>query len=105
MRDPKTYYVYFMASVQRHHVLYTGITCNLPRRVYQHKTKYFPGFTSKYNVNRLVFYESYSDPMEAIGREKEIKAWRRSKKVRLIESMNPNWNDLARDWFPAVRVA
>jgi putative endonuclease len=79
-------------------VLYTGITGNLLRRVWQHKQKLVPGFTSRYNLTRLVYYERFFYPDAAIDREKEIKGWRRSKKIKLIESMNPCWEDLAKDW-------
>jgi putative endonuclease len=79
-------------------VLYTGITGNLTRRVWQHKIKLAPGFTSRYNLTWLVYYERFFYPDAAINREKEIKGWRRSKKINLIESMNPRWDDLAKDW-------
>ena len=79
-------------------VLYTGITGNLPHRVWQHNNKLVPGFTSRYNLTRLVYYERFFYPAAAIAREKEIKGWRRSKKIKLIESMNPRWDDLAKDW-------
>jgi putative endonuclease len=98
MRVPKHFYVYIMTSGPRSHVLYTGITVNLPRRIFQHKHKLIPGFTSRYNVTRLVYYQMFVYPGDAIAREKEIKGWRRSKKIALIESMNPHWRDLAMDW-------
>jgi putative endonuclease len=79
-------------------VLYTGITGDLAHRVWEHKGKLIPGFTSRYNLTRLVYYERFFYPDAAIDREKEIKGWRRGKKVRLIESMNPRWDDLAIDW-------
>lgn len=79
-------------------VLYTGITGHLPHRVWQHKNKLGAGFTSRYNLTRLVYYEQFIYPDAAIAREKEIKGWSRAKKLRLIESMNPTWNDLAKDW-------
>ena len=85
----RTYYVYILASRSR--ALYTGVTRDLTRRVSEHKQKLVPGFTSKYNINRLVHYEDFRDARGAIGREKEIKAWRRSKKIALIESGNPTW--------------
>ena len=78
-----------MASNSRHHVLYTGVTGNLPRRVFQHKHKLIPGSTSDYNVTRLVYYEMSYYPDVAIAREKEIKGWRRSRKIALIEGINP----------------
>jgi putative endonuclease len=98
MRKPKHFYVYIMANNARDHVLYTGVTGNLSRRVFQHKHKQIPGFTSRYNVTRLVYYEIFCYPDMAIAREKEIKGWRRSKKIALIEGMNPHWHDLAAEW-------
>jgi putative endonuclease len=75
-------------------VLYTGVTSNLKKRVYEHKNKIVKGFTQKYNVNKLVYYETYSSPFEAIAREKQIKAGSRTRKNRLVESENPRWRDL-----------
>ena len=98
MLTPKRFHVYIMTNRPRSHVLYTGVTGNLPHRVFQHKNKLVPGFTSRYNLTRLVYYECFVYPDAAINREKEIKAWRRSKKIRLIESMNPHWRDLAERW-------
>jgi putative endonuclease len=97
----RTYYVYIVASASG--VLYTGITNNLQSRVGQHRLKLVPGFTQKYNVTKLVYFELFADVRVAIVREKEVKAWRRAKRVALIESMNPRWADLASDWFPATR--
>jgi putative endonuclease len=74
--------------------LYTGVTNNLERRMYEHKQKLIPGFTTKYNISRLVYYEATED-VAAISREKQIKGWLRSKKIALIESVNPNWEDLS----------
>ena len=82
----------------RSHVLYTGVTGNLPSRVFEHKSKLIPSFTSRYNLTRLVYHEMFVYPAEAIAREKEIKGWRRSKKIALIESINPHWHDLAAEW-------
>ena len=93
----KEYYVYIMTS--RTGTLYVGVTSDLPRRVHEHKTKAFPGFTAKYNVNRLVHFESTDDVRDALAREKQIKGWRRSKKLALIKSDNPKWQDLAEDWY------
>lgn len=87
------YYVYLMAS-RRNGTLYLGVTNNLVRRVYEHKNKVVPGFTSRYGVDRLVWFECYDDPENAIAREKDIKKWRRAWKLRLIEQMNPDWRDL-----------
>ena len=93
----KTYYVYLLAS--KTYTLYAGMTGNLEGRIRQHKEKEVPGFTSRYNVTRLVHYEEYQYVRDAIAREKQIKDWRRSKKIALIESLNPEWKDLAADWF------
>jgi putative endonuclease len=82
-----------MAS-SRNGTLYLGITNDLVRRVYQHKTRALPGFTSQYRVNQLVWYECYDAPINAIAREKELKKWRRAWKLELIEKMNPQWIDL-----------
>lgn len=90
------YYVYLMAS-QRNGTLYLGVTRDLVRRVYQHKTKATPGFTSRYGVAMLVWFECYDDPTTAISREKEIKKWKRAWKLRLIEEMNPQWRDFCED--------
>jgi putative endonuclease len=79
--------------------LYTGVTNNLERRVYEHKQKIIPGFTARYNITKLVFYEESHDVKAAIAREKQIKGWLRMKKIRLIEQQNPDWLDLAHDWF------
>ena len=92
----KQYFVYIMSSDSG--TLYTGVTNDLQRRVYQHKHKLIEGFTSQYDVNRLVYFESCGDIRDAIQREKQIKAWRRSKKIALIEEMNPKWEDLSIGW-------
>jgi putative endonuclease len=87
------YYVYRTAS-GKHGTLYLGVTNNLVRRIHEHKSKVVPGFTSKYDVVGLVWYEVYDDPTSAITREKDIKKWRRDWKIRLIEEDNPDWSDL-----------
>ena len=87
------YYVYMLAS-DRNGTLYTGVTSDLVRRVYEHKGKFVRGFTRRYDVDRLVWFESYDDPENAIVREKELKKWRRAWKLRLIEESNPQWLDL-----------
>jgi putative endonuclease len=79
--------------------LYTGVTNNLERRVFEHKNSLFKGFTKKYKINRLVYYEETNDILAAIDREKQIKGWLRDKKIVLIESINPEWKDLSEDWF------
>ena len=93
----KHYYVYILTS--RSGTLYTGLTTNLERRVYQHKNKLVDGFTKKYNVTRLVYFETFYDVRDAIAREKQIKSWRRSKKIDLIKSLNPMWQDLSEEWY------
>jgi putative endonuclease len=87
------YHVYILAS-RRHGTLYLGVTNNLARRVWEHKSKAIPGFSAKYGVDRLVWYEAYARIDEAIAREKALKKWRRDWKLRLIEEMNPEWEDL-----------
>ena len=91
------YYVYILTNRVR--TLYVGVTNNLTRRVYEHKQKLVPGFTKKYNLTWLAYFEETTDVRAAIAREKQIKGWRRSKKIALIESMNPRWRDLALDWY------
>jgi len=79
--------------------LYTGITNNLERRVWQHRMKVHEGFTARYNVNRLVYFEVFNDVRVAISREKQIKGWTRAKKIALIESVNRDWMDLSDGWY------
>ena len=88
-----TYYVYLLAS-RRHGTLYLGITNNLVRRVHEHRSRTIPGFTAQYAVDRLVWFETYNDPANAITREKAIKKWRRDWKIRLVEEQNLDWRDL-----------
>ena len=83
----------------RSKTLYTGVTNDLMRRVYEHKNKMIEGFTKKYNITKLVYYEETNDIQAAISREKQIKGWLRGKKIALIESVNPKWNDLSEGWF------
>ena len=92
----KTYYVYIMTNHSG--TLYTGVTNNLERRVYEHKYKLVPGFSKKYNITKLVYCEEGKDADVALAREKQIKSWPRSKKVELIESLNPEWKDLSPAW-------
>ncbi|MCD6288275.1 MAG: GIY-YIG nuclease family protein [Candidatus Hydrogenedentes bacterium] len=92
----KQYYVYIMAN--KSGTLYTGVTNNLERRVYEHKQKLVPGFTKRYNITRLVYYDVMANVRDAIENEKRIKGWLRAKKVALIESVNPGWRDLSEDW-------
>jgi putative endonuclease len=89
----KQYYVYILAS-KKNGTLYIGVTNNLPKRVYEHKNNLIEGFTRKYNVHNLVYYESYSDIYAVIAREKAIKKWKRAWKIELIEKSNPLWKDL-----------
>ena len=90
----KNYYVYIMAN-KGNSVLYTGVTNNLERRIYEHKTKSIKGFSEKYNINKLVYCEQYNSAYDAISREKQIKGGSRKKKVTLIEKDNPDWKDLS----------
>ena len=92
----RQYYVYILTNSTR--TLYVGVTSDLERRMYEHKSKLVPGFASKYNVTWLAYYEQTSDVRTAIAREKQIKGWRRSKKIALIESPNPRWKDLSLEW-------
>jgi len=93
-------FFYIMGSLQM--TLYCGITSWLEYRVGQHKTKALPGFTAKYNVDRLLYHEQFGDIRDAIAREKEVKKWRREKKLRLIEEMNPDYHDLASGWWQEI---
>ncbi len=86
-----------MASISR--VLYIGVTNDLIRRVAEHKSGETAGFTKRYRVKKLVYYETYSRPYDALVREKELKGWLREKKVALIESVNPSWQDLSLEWY------
>ena len=97
MPAERHYYVYMLASRTRR--LYVGMTNDLERRVWQHRTRAIDGFTSKYNIDRLVWYESTGQVLDAIAREKQVKSWRREKKIELIEADNPCWADLARGWY------
>ena len=92
-RPVKTYSVYIMASASG--VLYIGVTNDLERRVFEHKQKRIPGFSARYNVQKLVYFEAFGDVRAAIAREKQLKGWLRSRKVALIESTNPQWKDLS----------
>ena len=96
----RQYYVYILSSHRG--VLYIGVTNDLIRRVYEHRHKLLDGLTKKYNVSKLVFYETTTDVESAIAREKQLKGWVRKKKVSLIESVNPYWEDLAKTWIAPV---
>ena len=97
------YYTYILSN-KNNTVVYTGVTNDLERRLYEHKNKLIDGFTSRYNVNKLVYYVSCSSIDEAIIYEKKIKGWRRSKKDDLINSFNPEWKDLSEDWDSSLRL-
>jgi len=89
----KTYFVYILSS--RYRALYTGVTGDLNRRMFEHRHKVRDGFTKRYNISRLVYFESFTDVRAAIAREKQIKGWSRGKKLDLIRSLNPEWKELA----------
>ena len=91
------YFVYILANWDDS-VLYIGVTGNLERRLYEHKHSLVEGFTKKYNVHKLVYFECTSDVYSAISREKQLKKWSRTKKNQLIERMNPTWTDLSEEW-------
>ncbi len=93
----KNYYVYLLTN-WNNKVMYVGMTNNLERRIYEHKNKLINGFTKKYNINKLVYYEETSDVNSALSREKEIKKWRREKKDTLVLNSNPEWKDLSDEW-------
>jgi putative endonuclease len=93
----KHYYVYILASLSG--TLYIGITNNLEGRMVEHKEGLVPSFSKQYSVDRLVYFEIYSDVRNAIHREKQLKGWRREKKIALIESLNPSWRNLAGAWY------
>ena len=93
----RTYFTYIVAS--RSHTLYIGVTADLHRRIFEHKWKEHDGFTERYNCDRPVWFERYQDIERAIAREKQLKGWRREKKIALIEKSNPAWVDLSRNWY------
>ena len=93
----KTFHIYILASRTR--VLYVGVTSGFMKRLHEHRNKLVPGFTARYNVNRLVYVETTDDAQAAIARERQIKGWLRSRKVALIESSNPQWLDLSEAWY------
>ena len=94
----RSYCAYIMGSLSG--TLYIGVTGNLLKRVFEHKFHRYEGFTAKYEVERLLYWESYDDVYKAIGREKQLKGWSRAKKIALFEPANPQWLDLAKDWYP-----
>lgn len=94
----KQFYVYIMSN-RKHGTIYTGMTNDLERQVLENKKKLVDGFTKKYNLTKLVYFEDTNSALSAIEREKQIKGWLRSKKVALIEAQNPEWNDLSDGWY------
>ena len=90
--------IYFMSN-KTNSVLYIGVTSNLEKRVYQHKTKAYKGFTEKYNCDKLVYFEVFSDIRQAISREKQLKKGNRKRKNDLVKKLNPEWNDLSESWL------
>jgi len=102
MREEKRYYVYIMAS--RSLTLYTGVTGNIYQRALQHKAGEIDGFTKKYHINRLVYYETFKYVNNALAREKQVNAWARAKRLALIKTMNPAWQDLAESWGERTKL-
>jgi putative endonuclease len=92
--DTKKYFVYIVSNFKRT-TLYIGITNDLARRITDHRSESIPGFTARYHLTDLIYFEEYTQPIEAIKREKQLKGWRRSKKEKLITHINPTWNDLS----------
>jgi putative endonuclease len=97
MSTERKYYVYLLTN-WNNKVIYVGMTSDLQKRIYEHKHKQVKGFTEKYNINKLVYYEETTDVHAALAREKEIKKWRREKKDNLVKTMNPAWRDLSLQW-------
>lgn len=89
-------YIYILAN-QRNGTIYVGVTSDLIKRIYEHKNRVFEGFTKKYNIHSLVYYEQFDDIENAIEREKQLKSWKRNKKILLIEKQNPTWRDLSEE--------
>ncbi len=101
MYGEKWFHMYIVSN--RSKTLYTGFTGNLKKRIYEHKTGAFDGFTKRYRIDRLVYFERYKYANNGIDREKQVKRWTRIKKIQLIVSMNPTWKDLAEDWYPNLK--
>lgn len=102
----KSYHIYILTN-KKNTVLYTGVTSDLEQRVYEHKTKFYPkSFTAKYNCDKLIYFEEFADIEEAIHREKQLKRYKRSFKENLINSLNPDWNDLSAGWYekPSIEL-
>jgi len=96
MRSEWEFWVYILSSVSG--TLYVGVTNNIDKRIWEHKSGLIEGFSKKYACTHLVYYEAFDDVRVAISREKQLKRWRREKKVKLIENINPHWNDLSENW-------
>ena len=94
----KNYYVYIITNFTNS-TLYIGVTNNLERRLYEHKNKLVDGFSKRYNLNKLVYFEETTNIEKAIEREKQLKSWKRDKKESLIKNMNPTWKDLSEEWY------
>ena len=103
MKTIHQYYVYILSSKIRG-TLYIGMTNDLQRRVYEHKTGFYKGFTSKYGVNKLMYFETFQNVKEAINREKKLKKWNRAWKIELLEKDNPSWRDLAKNWYDNLLI-
>jgi putative endonuclease len=101
MHLEKWYYIYFMSN--RSKTIYIGVTGPFRKRVWQHKTGQFEGFTKRYKLDRLVYFEKYKNVHAALAREKQLKRWTRIKKIQLVVSMNPTWKDLAEHWYPDLQ--
>ncbi len=97
-REQRSYCVYIVGSLSG--TLYIGMTGNLHQRVFEHKFHRIEGFTDQHDIERLLYWESYDEVHKAINREKQLKGWRREKKIVLIKSVNPHWLDLSKDWYP-----
>jgi putative endonuclease len=100
-RERRSYCIYIVGSLSG--MLYVGVTSHLHKRAFQHKFHRIAGFTDEYDVERLLYWEPYDDVHKAIAREKQLKGWRREKKVALIESVNPQWLDLSKEWYPWMK--
>jgi putative endonuclease len=92
----KTFYVYILSN-KRHGTLYIGVTSELQKRIYKHKNKMLEGFSKKYDLDKIIYYEIYKDSVTAITREKRLKKWKRQWKIKLIEEKNPTWSDLSNE--------
>jgi len=97
MKIEEQYYVYIMTN--KSGTLYVGVINNIKKRVYEHKNKLVEGFTKKYNINKLLYFETFGDIYSAITREKTIKGWLREKKIEFVRTTNPDWTDLSQDWY------